>query len=282
MDREFLLALLALLSTGPALLLSGWWPIAKRRPRENLTEQKAWKQMWIPLLPAALCVAALAGWALAEPDEAEPLPSGVVVIALSFAFLWARAGLRAIRSARPRQVEPPAAAVGLFWPRAVLSPALEAELDEAARAAARAHEAAHVRHLDPLRIWIAQLVSDLQWPWPQARARFHAWQEALELARDEEARRGGVAGEDLAAAIVAAARLERAAVAGAGRAVAGLAGRASILEARIARLLAPMPPAGRPDGRSTWSALVLALLLGAVAFGSRFGEMAVRRFLGLT
>jgi hypothetical protein len=76
----------------------------------------------------------------------------------------------------------------------VVSPALAEVLDPAALRAVHEHESAHARHHDPLRIWLAELAADLQWPSPSARARLQSWPETLELARDDEARERGAQG----------------------------------------------------------------------------------------
>src|SRR6266478_2842093 len=100
------------------------------------------------------------------------------------------------------------------------------------------HARAHARHCDPLRIWLVQLATDLQWPWPQAHERLRRWLLALELARDEEARATGIEGTDLANAILASARFDQ-------RVnlppQAALTGEASALKHRIGRLLDPLP-----------------------------------------
>ena len=127
----------------------------------------------------------------------------VVVIVLA---LWTRALARLGRSLTRRPALP-IAVVGLVKPRVVCDPALSQVLDADAFGAALAHEEAHRRHRDPARIVIAQLAVDLQWPWPQARRRLASWREALEEARDDEAICDGAHPDDLAAAIIGAARL---------------------------------------------------------------------------
>lgn len=96
---------------------------------------------------------------------------------------------------------------GVLRPRILISPRLANALQDRELEAVVEHERAHARHRDPLRLWLAQLATDLQWPWPQARVRFRAWIHALELARDEEALARGVDGADLAAAILVSVRL---------------------------------------------------------------------------
>jgi beta-lactamase regulating signal transducer with metallopeptidase domain len=193
-------------------------------------------------------------------------------------LLWLRAAIRAVRALGPVRPLPPAATIGLWQPRAFVSPALQTVLDEAALAAVWAHERAHIRRRDPLRIWIAQLLTDLQWPSPRARLRLSRWLEALELACDEAARRDGVDGADLAAGIVAAARLTPsggAIVAGAYRSSAGLA-------LRIQRLLLPMHAAEPPRERHWRLVAVPALLVAALALGAWRGEWVVRALLRLS
>jgi len=277
-DRELVLAVLALLIGGVMVsAFAGWahprMPVHVRGPLDE--ERMRWAEIWLRLLPAAVVLGVLAGWALVEPEDAEPVPLLTWLLALPFAIVWLRALVRAGRSlvGTERVV---AATVGILRPRIVIAPALATALDPAALAAVVAHEAAHARHRDPLRIWLAQLATDLQWPWPGPRRRLHAWLEALELARDAEARWNGANGEDLAAAIVAAAR------AGATPSLAALDGNGVALARRVAALLDPLPPW---EARSSRSArivglgLIGALLASAVLLGAVEGESIVRVLL---
>lgn len=175
-------------------------------------ERRAWRKIWAPLWPCLGVFAFLFGWAVHEPENgAQALPVLAFLLALPFALLAMRATLRAVRSAAAAAKlaanEPLAVTVGLWRPRTLISPILRSALDAAAFTAVREHEAAHARHHDPLRVWLAQLVTDLQWPVPSARRRFSQWRVALELARDDEARARGVDGGDLAAGLLAVARL---------------------------------------------------------------------------
>ena len=272
MDRELVLGMLALLLCGAAMGAFGWLraPTTTGSPLEE--ERTRWGAIWLPLLPAAVIFFALGGWALAEPDDAEPVPMFVLLLALPFAILWIRALVRAGRALMPMK-HVAAATVGLVKPRVVVSPDLAAALDPMALAAAIQHETAHARHRDPLRIWLAQLATDLQWPWPAARRRFRSWLEALELARDAEARLDGVAGEDLAAAIVAAVQLSRAWT------LAALDGNGVALVRRVAALLGPLPPMN-PGRRAFVPVLLVAgLLVTALVFGATEGEPIVRTLL---
>jgi hypothetical protein len=110
---------------------------------------------------------------------------------------------------------------------------------------------------------------------PGARARFREWLFAVELARDEEARRE-IDGVDLAAAVVAAALLELPAP----HAVAGIACGGSSLELRVHRLLEPLRAPSR-DGYPRALSVVLPLaLVGALLAGACFGEQIVQQVLG--
>jgi beta-lactamase regulating signal transducer with metallopeptidase domain len=155
----------------------------------------------------------------------------------------------------------------------VFSPRLAKKLDDRQIEAALEHERAHARHWDPLRIWLAQLITDLQWPWPQACERMQRWLIALELARDEEARAAGIEGTDLAEAIIASARFCQNANLSA---QATLTGRAAALKERIARLLDPPCADSAPAHvRSPLFALLPTSML-ALAVGLIFGERMVR------
>src|SRR5262249_41912742 len=160
------------------------------------------RRVCLPVLPTVLGLALLAGWALQEPEQTDEVVSRVAVwLALLFAPGWIRACSRAVRSLRSPPKSITAATVGMLRPRVVISTQLEQMVDSHALAAAREHESAHARHADPLRIWLAQVATDLQWPGPAAPARLRAWREALEFARDDEARSRGADGADLAEAI---------------------------------------------------------------------------------
>lgn len=169
---------------------------------------------------------------------------------------------RAVRSLSRDGSFVPAATVGVVRPRVMLSPCPRA-------LGALPQSSKHARYRDPLRIWLAQVATDLQWPWPAAARRFYAWLEALEWARDDEARRGGIEGEDLAEAVLAATRLAGARAPALPVAPAATAD-ADALRTRIARLLGPLPAESRLAPRT--SALVAGALLTAVAAGAAFGE----------
>jgi len=279
MERECFLTVLIALIGGIALLACGWWPPAETSAESaRCLEHVVWRRIWWTFVPALTVAAWLCGWALVEPDPVpEKVPVAVLIAAVPFLLLFTRAAIRAGWSLLRDDGDPGTATVGLLKPWIVFSPHLAKALDDRAIAAALEHERAHARHRDPLRIWLAQIVTDLQWPWPQARDRFRAWIVALELARDEEARAAGADGSDLASAILAAARLRQHAIASP---VAALIGEQSVLKQRIARLLNPLTDQAE-EVRARWpQPLILApVLLIAVVLGSAFGEIVVRTLL---
>jgi|SRR5579863_3174057 len=279
MERECFLTVLIALFSGIVLLACGWWPAAEiSHDSARSLEHVMWRQIWWTFVPALTVAAWLCGWALVEPDPVpEKVPVAVLIAAVPFLLLFARAAIRAVWSLFRDDGDSGTATVGLLKPWIVFSPHLAKALDDRAIEAALEHERAHVRHCDPLRIWLAQLVTDLQWPWPQARERFRAWIVALELARDEEARAAGAVGSDLASAILAAARLRQHTIASP---VAALIGDQSVLKQRIARLLNPLADPAE-EIRARWQRLWLLapVLLIAVVLGSTFGEIVVRTLL---
>ena len=262
MDRELVLAALIAVVVGPLIAA-----VAALR----------WRSIWAPVIPAALALSLLLGWALVEPEDAEPVPIWALAVALPVALVWGRAILRSLRALRYPGGPVAADTVGLVRPRVRIARWFSDSLDAPALAAAIEHERAHARHRDPLRIWLAQLVTDLQWPIPSAAERFTRWRHAMELARDDEARRHGTDGADLAAAIVAAAKrpcMPR-------NAVATLGARDVELRERIERLLAPLP--GEPVGdRRLRSVPLVMALVSALVVGACAGEPVVRALFGGT
>jgi len=280
MERECFLSILVALLGGTMMLACGWWPArdgggGSARHLERLR----WRHIWLPLVPALIVAAWLSGWALAEPDPTPEKASMLLILAsVPFALLFVRAAVRAIWSLVREEGDVVTATVGLLRPWILFSPYLAKTLDDRTIEAALAHERAHARHRDPLRIWLAQLATDLQWPWPQALERFRLWILALELARDEEARASGVDGSDLATAILASARLGRQAILPAN---AALISDPSTLKERISRLLEPVSLEPQHSGAST-TFILIPVLLSAVGFGSFFGEHIVRTLLRLS
>lgn len=240
MERECFLSIMVALLGGTMIVACGWWPA---RDADGVSarhlECLRWRQIWLPLVPALTVAAWLCGWALVQPDPTPEKASMLLVLAsVPFALLFGRAAIRAAWSLVRDEGEVVTATVGLLRPWVLFSPYLAKTLDDRTIEAALAHERAHARHRDPLRIWLAQLATDLQWPWPQALKRFGLWILALELARDQEARASGVDGCDLATAILASARLGRQAILPSN---AALINDPSTLKERISRLLEPLP-----------------------------------------
>jgi hypothetical protein len=283
MERESLLTVLTILLGGVALQVIGaWLSTGSRTERGFDLEHAAWLRLWWPLTPAMVVAAWLCGWALSEPD---PVPDRVgplvFVVCAPFILIVLRAVLRAGWSLLASPDQFGIATIGLIRPHIVFAPELAKLMDDREIQAALAHERAHIRHLDPLRIWIAQFVTDLQWPWTSAQRRFDAWLAALELARDDEARTEGIEGADLAAALVASVRFHRKIATGT---CARLVGDRSALENRIARLLQPLASAPRdwiPTTLQAVSLLTLALVT-ATALGVVYGERLVGPLLAFS
>jgi hypothetical protein len=278
MSRDVVLATVTLVLCGAALALLGLVPIHRpagdsRRACARSLERRYWRSIWLPALPAAIAFATLVGWRLQEPDTTdELLRPGGVLFALPFAFVWLRALVKAFLALRRPRVIPPAVTLGLLAPRVEIDPRIRGTLDQAALSAVVAHEEAHVVHRDPLRIWLAQLVTDAQWPSPWARRRLDLWIDALEMARDEEARLGGTRGEDLAAAVIAVARMP---AAPRGHALACLTGAEVAFLDRVRRLLIPIPAETSRRGRAFWVALAVSFV-AAVVIGIECGDAILR------
>jgi hypothetical protein len=297
MGREILLTLLLTMSGGLILqVLAGWPPGGTAGEDPAALERQAWLALCRPLLPVLVIAAWLLGWWLTQPDPVrDPLdPLVVVALWLPFGLLFARAAVRAAWALVRELPECGVSTVGFLQPQVVFSPFLARQLDEPAIRAALAHEHAHAHHRDPLRIWLAQLITDLQWPWPQAQRRLTAWLAALELARDEEARREGVEGADLAAAVLASVRYlgglaprQRVAVGGTQLAHAKLLGEGQALQHRVSRLLGPLSAAADAGsaercGLRRLVMPVIALLLAAALVGLVYGQVIMRPLLALT
>ena len=292
MERESLLTLLVILLGGAALQPLAIFPLRSAACSSRDAERQAWLRLWLPVMPAMLVAAWLCGWAMREPDPVDDRLRQWVLIGacLPFAVVTARAAFRAVWALASDPSKAGACTVGLLRPRVLFSPFLAKALDDAALEAAWQHEQAHARHRDPMRIWLAQLVTDLQWPWPGAVARFDAWLEALECARDDEAREHGAAGEDLAAALLVTLRHAKSGDAhdrpqmAAMRAHAFLIKDRGALQRRIERLLAPLPDKQAPCA-STFSGIearFAGLLMMSGAFGALYGAPIVRHLLAWT
>ncbi|MGH8220575.1 MAG: hypothetical protein ACREUT_18730 [Steroidobacteraceae bacterium] len=297
MERETLLSILIMLLGGLALQPLACLP-SRDLPGAGARglERRSWLRLWYPVIPLLLVTAWLCGWALVEPDPVRDSLNPWVVVAsgMPFVLLFVRAAARAAWAALRQPPEYGVSTVGLLRPMILFSPFLAKQLDDGVIRAALAHERAHAMHRDPLRILLAQLITDLQWPWPSARRRFEVWLMALELARDEEARVGGADGADLAAAMVAFVRClgratpeERASLGATQLAHARLIGDSRTLKQRVSRLLAPLPQGQDAGGRGPLgferaALLILAMLLIALALGVLYGERVMHPLLALT
>ena len=268
MDRELVLVIVILVTGGIGAVAVGLVPSPRRSDDVVRSERALWRAITRPLAAIGLVVATIIGWALQEPRHAEVLRSPLLLLAALVAFVWVRAAVRAGFSLRTPADEP-AMTIGLLHPRIVVSTEFAAAIDRDVLAAVIAHEAAHARHRDPLRIFIAQLATDLQWPSRQAHTRLDDWTSALEMARDDEARSSGADGADLAAGIVAAARIKQTT----SGAVARLTGAQLVV--RIERLLRPLSHHGAGSPSRTTGIIWLVALGAAVAFGALCGESIV-------
>jgi beta-lactamase regulating signal transducer with metallopeptidase domain len=231
-------------------------------------------RIWFPLFPAAFLGAGLVGWAIQEPKITDELLHDAAIIAVPpFLMIWIRAAVRAFRAYWSRVEELPAVTHGFVQRRIHISKDLASQLAPDALRAAYHHEAAHADHHDPIRIWLAQIATDLQWPLPGAKKRFQDWLTALEMARDDEARRRGADGVALAEAILTAARLmpcpkvqPRA---------ASITGGGDALKERVERLLGPLP-AEEPHRRARVSLARSSVCAAGIAFGILWGDEFVR------
>lgn len=259
MDRDEVAVLLVVLLSGALLSLVGG--LAPALP--DADERAAWRRLWLPAMPASIPLFALLGFAVADPEGPQGLHVTRVLAMAPFGLVWLRAGVRAARTAFA-EGHGPALTVGLLRPTVKVSSALRAMLAPGELRAVMAHEEAHARHRDPLRLWVAQLLTDLQWPLSRARRRQRIWLRALELARDDEAaRQPNVEASDLASALVKAASLAPPST-GAGVA---LTEDVTLLEIRVRRLLAPDVFTPETRRRSFVAPLALFLAIAAFAFG---------------
>jgi len=208
MERETLLLILTC-----AFFAATMWLGALVATRTTLpctgSEHCAWRRLVAPVFIGLLPVFFLLGWALREPDPTKDWPNWKsILLAAVTAFIGLRALWRAWSAlASTRRTKAPIATVGIFHSRILVSTRFARMASPAVLSAARAHESAHIRARDPLRIWLGQFLADLQWPLPDAHKRFRAWLYALELRRDDEAIAMGANPSALAEAILLVVRI---------------------------------------------------------------------------
>lgn len=259
MDRDEVAVLLVVLLSGPLMWLVGGLAPAS----SDADERAAWRRLWLPAMPASLPFFALLGFAVADPEAPQGLDVTRMLAMTPFGLVWLRAGVRAARTAFA-EGHGPALTVGLLRPTVKLSSELRAMLDPGELRAVMAHEQAHCRHRDPLRLWLVQLLTDLQWPFSRPRLRQRAWLRAIELARDEEAaRQPNVDAADLASALIKTAGLARRPT----RTGAALADDVTLLEMRVRRLLSQEATTPETRRRSFLAPLALCLAVAAFVFG---------------
>jgi hypothetical protein len=282
-EREALLSILIVFLGGVTLQLFAAWPWSHdNASTSRRVERRRWLALWWPAAPTSVVAAWLCGWALSQPDPVQgPVGPFLFIACVPFGVVVTRAVVRAAWSLARSPGDYGVATVGLLRPHIVFAPQLAKRLDDRAIEAALAHERAHVRHWDPLRIWVAQFATDLQWPWGSAQRRFTSWLAALEEARDDEARAAGIDGADLAGALVGALRFHSAKCCTGG---VGLIGQPEVVQARIARLLRPLPDAVLPrdSSRIVIAALLVLTLALAMGLGVVCGEPVIRPLLALS
>jgi hypothetical protein len=277
MERETLLVIVASAFFGVvvwlfALSLGG-------RTRAGDPEALAWWRLVLPLFAGCVVLAFLFGWALQEPDPAdERVGLALRLLAVVSFGILLRALVRSARVLRSSGgVRVSIGTVGWVKPRVVVSEEFRTIAPKTVFAAALAHESAHVRGRDPIRIWLAQLAADLQWPIRGTERRFSAWLLALEAARDDEALAAGTMPEDLAEAILTAAGLHVGLVPSGGPKTANAVGMGAGegIAWRVRRLLSPQDP-GRAPARPRTFGIVQAsragLLMGAFYLGLFYGD----------
>lgn len=148
--------------------------------------------------------------------------------------------------------QPAAFAAGLWHPRAVVTSALLAPLDERERLAVCAHEAAHVRLGHPRALLLGGTVAAAYGLFPPVRQAWDGLRREVEAAADDEAVRAVGPGPVLSA-------LVRVALLGGGGAEGAAAfADAGHLRYRIARLQDARPVRRGPTAVAGSSALVLA------------------------
>jgi hypothetical protein len=258
-DRDEAAMLLVVLSSGALLWLVGG--LTPSSPTED--ERAAWQRIWLPAMPASIPFFVLVGFAVADPEGPQSLHVTRLIALVPFGVVWTRAAVRAARAVFA-EGRGPALTEGLLRPTVKLSSELRSLLDPGELRAVIAHENAHVGHRDPLRLWLVQLLTDLQWPFFRPRLRQRVWLRAVELARDEEAaRQPDVDGAALASALLKTASLAQPSTA----AGAALADDTTLLETRVRRLLRLEASKQEDRPRSFSGPVTVCLAIASFVFG---------------
>jgi len=275
-DPEAVLVIVAAALFGVVVWLVA---LAMGRAQHRALEHRAWWRLVFPLFSGLVMIAFLVGWAIQEPDPAdERVGLALGLVAVVTGLITLRAIVRSVTALRlSSDAQVPLGTVGFVKPRVIVSEALRRIASREILAAGLAHEAAHVEHRDPLRIWVAQLAADLQWPIPGTARRFSAWLLALEAQRDDEAVASGVAPEDLAEAILIAARLQR----GAPVTAANVLGAGDGIAWRVRRLLATDRSVVPVSHAAAMWISCTAVVIAAVGLGISYGDAVVGSLPGI-
>jgi len=284
MEREALLVIVASALFGVvvwflALPVGRLWP----RASEPEPEPLAWWRLVFPLFAGFVVLAFLLGWAFQAPDPADKRAGIAFHLLAVFTLVTVmRAIVRSLSALRSNACARfSVGTIGLLTPRIVVSEEFRRMAPATVLLAALGHEAAHARGRDPLRIWLAQLAADLQWPIPGTGQRLSAWLLALEVQRDDEAVANGASPEDLAEAILTAARLHCAPTT---RLHAGATGSGEGIAWRVRRLLSLEAHRGStfsPRGVRGIRIICFVLVVGAVWLGLAYGDAALGALPGM-
>lgn len=282
MEREVLFLVLSLASLGTAMWGAAAFTGTPSRPGPS--EVQAWRQLVRPFLVGGLFLAFFVGWAVQESDPSDEWAGAAwhmlaaLVGAVALRALWR--GLRSWHATA--ETRHPIVTVGLARPHIRISEEFRRNASREVLAAALAHEAAHARGRDPLRILIAQIIADLQWPVPGVRRRLKAWLFALEMRRDDEAIEAGASPLELAEGILLAARL------GAGKPeglpVASMAGDGESLTLRVHRLLrGGRRLEAQETARARWRGWIyLTMLAASAVMGLLHGDLVLGLIPGVS
>jgi len=283
MEREILLTLLSFGLGGCAIW--GTAALCAAIPQErgpSAALRHAWGRLAAPVLTALPVLTFLVGWALQEPDPADEwVGSSLLILATLSGLVVLRAIARdALAAYQTSDSFVQIGTVGLLRPRVVVSDRFRDEVSTRLLAAAVAHERAHLRARDPLRILLQRFVADLQWPLPGVSQRFQSWLLALELRRDWEAVRAGASALDLSEAILAAARYGHTPTS---PLAPGAEGGGRGIQIRIRRLLGEVEPgtSGRWMVPQRLATCVAVLAAASGAAGYHFGEAVLRTLPGV-